>query len=107
MLIMILPLTQVRELVRDGRIRPSEAILTIITGQNLPHSSIGGDNTEEMKRQSTMDEKDSSYRLIAEIQSVLIEEFYPPLSSSTIPGNPGRLTVSIPIPGRAKGGNSK
>ena len=36
------------------------------------------------------------YTLSDEIQRVLIEDFYPPISSSTVPGNPGRLYVTLP-----------
>ena len=35
------------------------------------------------------------YRLIASIQDMLIEDFYPPIHSSTVPDNPGRLYIHI------------
>ena len=40
--------------------------------------------------------EDLTYRLMTEIQDVLIEDFFPPLDSSTVPGNPGRLYVILP-----------
>ena len=36
-----------------------------------------------------------AYRLSDEVQNVLIEDFYPPISSSTVPGNPGRLYINL------------
>lgn len=33
------------------------------------------------------------YLLLHELQNILIEDMYPPISSSTIPGNPGRLLI--------------
>jgi len=39
---------------------------------------------------------DDSFRLSAEIQRILVDDFYPPLSSFTAPGNPGRLMVPLP-----------
>ena len=42
------------------------------------------------------EDEDLTYRLMAEIQDVLIEDFFPPMSSSTVPGNPGRLYVILP-----------
>ena len=45
---------------------------------------------------SGSEEDDLTYRLMTEIQDVLIEDFYPPMSSSTVPGNPGRLYVILP-----------
>ena len=86
-------------------------VLTIITGKNLspPVSSadatasiiantIGksgipsGDVSNAATAPRTEDE---SYRLSDEIQRVLIEDFFPPISSSTVPGNPGRLYIVI------------
>jgi hypothetical protein len=53
--------------------------LTIITGRSIGRS---GDNNE-------------AYKLSTEVQRCLIEDFYPPISSSTVPGNPGRLYVEL------------
>ena len=36
-----------------------------------------------------------AYTLTEEVQRVLIEDFYPPISSSTVPGNSGRLYISL------------
>ena len=36
------------------------------------------------------------HKLSNEIQRVLIEDFYPPIDSATIPDNPGRLKIIIP-----------
>ena len=36
-----------------------------------------------------------SYTLTEEVQRVLIEDFFPPISSSTVPGNPGRLFITL------------
>jgi len=36
-----------------------------------------------------------AYSLMREVQEVLIEDFYPPISSSTVPNNPGRLLVDL------------
>lgn len=53
--------------------------LTIITGQNA-----------EVNRA-----KEEPYVLSNIVQEVLVEDFYPPISSSTVPGNPGRLQVRL------------
>jgi hypothetical protein len=36
-----------------------------------------------------------SFCISKEIQNLLVEDFYPPISSSTVPGNTGRLVVSV------------
>ena len=36
-----------------------------------------------------------SYTLTEEVQRVLIEDFFPPISSSTVPGNAGRLIITL------------
>ena len=36
-----------------------------------------------------------AYTLTEEVQRVLIEDFFPPISSSTVPGNPGRLIITL------------
>jgi hypothetical protein len=37
----------------------------------------------------------STFVLSDEIQRVLIEDFLPPIPSSTVPGNPGRLRIDL------------
>lgn len=34
-----------------------------------------------------------TFTLSAEVQRALVENFFPPISSSTVPGNPGRIRV--------------
>ena len=36
-----------------------------------------------------------AYTLTKEVQRILIEDFFPPISSSTVPGNPGRLFITL------------
>jgi hypothetical protein len=55
-------------------------VLTIITGKNIRESK---------------EESASSFRISAEVQNILVEDFYPPISSSTLPGNAGRIIVNI------------
>lgn len=35
------------------------------------------------------------FRLVEEIQDMLIEDFYPPIPSSTVPDNPGRIIIPL------------
>ena len=58
-------------------------MLTVITGRS------------EMKRDAPLLEKgvQEAFALSSEIQNALIENFYPPVSSFTVPGNAGRLLV--------------
>lgn len=35
------------------------------------------------------------FRLVEEIQDVLIEDFYPPIPSSTVLDNPGRIIIPL------------
>lgn len=37
----------------------------------------------------------TAYRLSDEVQQILIEDFFPPIPSSTEPGNPGRIIVQL------------
>jgi pentatricopeptide repeat protein len=39
--------------------------------------------------------KPDSFRISEEVQRILIEDFYPPIASSTVPGNPGRLYITL------------
>ncbi len=61
-----------------SEIKPRKNKLTIITGRNIGRNN---DNNE--------------YKLSTEVQRCLIEDFYPPISSSTVPGNPGRLYIEL------------
>lgn len=56
-----------------------------------PLSAEGGDPIS-----SDSQTQAKAYRISAEIQEVLIENFFPPIASSTVPGNPGRLYLKIP-----------
>ena len=95
---------------------PSSLItLTVITGKNLA-KRINSENshTQDLEipdyveiegREEVEDEKDDdndipnttsrAYTLTKEVQRVLIEDFFPPISSSTVPGNPGRLFITL------------
>ena len=89
--------------------------LTVITGQNLAkrmniessltqHPEIP-DYTGSEGRVEMEDEEDDdndiptttskAYTLTKEVQRILIEDFFPPISSSTVPGNPGRLFITL------------
>jgi hypothetical protein len=52
--------------------------LTVITGQNLRDES-----------------GDKSYTLMNELQEVLVEGSFPPIPTSTVPGNVGRLFIDL------------
>ena len=91
--------------------------LTVITGQNIANRKIiENSRTLDLEipdyigstySERTIDSMDSSdsddipnttskaYTLTKEVQRVLIEDFFPPISSSTIPGNPGRLFITL------------
>jgi hypothetical protein len=96
--------------------------LIIITGQNLKHSSSSMSNSnnrhlDKKQRQQALqsglpavidasgqhddddldedEDGERAYSLMREVQEVLIEDFYPPISSSTVPNNPGRLLVDL------------
>jgi len=95
--------------------------LIIITGQNLKHSSsssMSNSNNRHLykkQRQQALqselpavidgsgqhddddldEDGERAYSLMREVQEVLIEDFYPPISSSTVPNNPGRLLVDL------------
>lgn len=61
-------------------------MLIIITGKSLPRVYSDDRNVDELRE---------AYKLSDEIQRVLIEDFLPPISSSTVPGNPGRLYIEL------------
>jgi len=93
-------------------------VLTIITGKNLRGGMLrngGGErrhdhdlddevvdvdssSTTEYGRFSSNqggDDSPSAFRISAEIQQCLVEDFYPPISSFTAAGNPGRVLISL------------
>jgi hypothetical protein len=82
-------------------------VLTVITGKNIAKrtspsvrkgsEAVVGGPGRGLSSEVSMSEN-QPYTLSAEIQSILIEDFLPPISSSTAPGNPGRLYVTLPIP---------
>ena len=67
--------------------------------------TINRKNVREIDGKDSGDDKDvdfndtstpsKAYTLTEEVQRVLIEDFYPPISSSTVPGNPGRLYITL------------
>lgn len=61
-------------------------VVRIITGKSLTSSSGRVSNT---KREL------APFRLSDEVQNILIEEFFPPIPSSTEPGNPGRILIRL------------
>jgi hypothetical protein len=98
--------------------------LTVITGQNIKNrnpsvSSLSSKNLDDPIRDilKTVDNDDdilngfydsdysdnstdnyvneNAYTLTEEVSSILIEDFFPPISSSTVPGNPGRLLIIL------------
>ena len=89
--------------------------LTVITGQNLAkrmniessltqHPEISDYTGSEGKVEMEDEEDDDNdiptttskaYTLTKEVQRILIEDFFPPISSSTVPGNPGRLFITL------------
>eukprot|EP00597_Dinobryon_sp_UTEXLB2267_P000705 CAMPEP_0170070162 /NCGR_PEP_ID=MMETSP0019_2-20121128/8561_1 /TAXON_ID=98059 /ORGANISM="Dinobryon sp., Strain UTEXLB2267" /LENGTH=763 /DNA_ID=CAMNT_0010278379 /DNA_START=191 /DNA_END=2483 /DNA_ORIENTATION=+ len=64
--------------------RPPGSRLVVITGRNEPR-----------RRHVTDSRSGDSYLLSGEIQRVLIEDFLPPIGSSTVVGNPGRLYIDL------------
>lgn len=64
-------------------------------------SELDDDDASELDDDDDEDDLDEdevgerAYSLMREVQEVLIEEFYPPISSSTVPNNPGRLLVDL------------
>ena len=73
--------------------------MIIITGQNLAGDESTSTDTahdeDEKENEENRAHQNKPYRLIDEIQRLLIDDFYPPISSSTAPGNPGRLIIDI------------
>lgn len=71
---------------------------TITTTIDYSTSTIDSDSSSDSSSGGDSDSnsvENGPYRLSNEVQNVLIEDFYPPISSSTVPGNPGRLIVKL------------
>ena len=103
----------------EASLGPAAVTLTIITGRNVADRGQGlglglgqglakGEGLSSTSSSSTSLEQplpspstsddDKSYTLTTEVQRILIEDFYPPISSSTVPGNPGRLYITLTPP---------
>jgi hypothetical protein len=72
--------------IKDMKV-PKSSALMIITGQNL--------NRHSCSDKDASSEGLASYRLMEEVQNVLIEGIFPPVSTSTLPGNAGRVLVHL------------
>ena len=66
-------------------------------GSSSSSSTTSGSSINSSYRTTTGSSNSTvvPYRLIASIQDMLIEDFYPPIHSSTVPDNPGRLYIHI------------
>jgi hypothetical protein len=74
------------------RARDTVTDLTVITGQGLNWPG----KQKTVPDVSDLDEKaQRPYRLVDTVQDILIEDFYPPIHSSTVPNNPGRVVIPI------------
>ena len=66
------------------------------SGQDVDASELDDDDDLDHDDEDDLDEDgERAYSLMREVQEVLIEDFYPPISSSTVPNNPGRLLVDL------------
>jgi len=66
------------------------------SGQHDDASELYDDDDLDHDDEDDLDEDgERAYSLMREVQEVLIEDFYPPISSSTVPNNPGRLLVDL------------
>lgn len=61
--------------------------ITIITGTSINREQLPGDRRLEVQS--------NTFRLSSEVQRVLVEDFYPPISSSTAPNNLGRIIIRL------------
>ena len=102
----------------EASLGPAAVTLTIITGRNVADrgqglglglglakgeglsstSSTSSTSLEQQQPSPSTSDEDKSYTLTTEVQRILIEDFYPPISSSTVPGNPGRLYITLTPP---------
>ena len=62
------------------------------SGQHDDASELDDDDEDDLNED---EDRERAYSLMREVQEVLIEDFYPPISSSTVPNNPGRLLVDL------------
>jgi hypothetical protein len=62
------------------------------SGQHDDASELDDDDEDDLDED---EDGERAYSLMREVQEVLIEDFYPPISSSTVPNNPGRLLVDL------------
>ena len=70
--------------------------LTVITGKNMkPRDSSALSVAATISNSEFEFDTSKPYRVSQEIQNMLVEDFFPPVSSSTYPGNTGRLLVNI------------
>ena len=68
------------------------------SGQHDDASELDDDDDLDDDDEDDLNEDEDgerAYSLMREVQEVLIEDFYPPISSSTVPNNPGRLLVDL------------
>ena len=68
------------------------------SGQDDDASELDDDDDLDHDDEDDLNEDEDgerAYSLMREVQEVLIEDFYPPISSSTVPNNPGRLLVDL------------
>jgi len=70
--------------------------LEIITGRGIGREGLYR-NVQSEEQGEGGDEVEGTYILTNEVQRSLIEDFYPPLPSSTVPNNPGRLQVQVQL----------
>ncbi len=72
------------------RARNTVVDLTVITGQGIQRTN----KQKAIPDVSDLDdEAQRPYRLVDTVQDILIEDFYPPIHSSTVPNNPGRVVI--------------
>ena len=71
----------------EGRIATSSVT------QNNRKSTINTNSKARIKSSTPEESDQDGYIISSEIQKDLIENFYPPISSFTVPDNPGRLLV--------------
>lgn len=88
-------LTTSMQQVAENHLLVNQTTFTIITGQNIELRSNAQLQQLSSSSSSSSSNKLESYRLSDEVQRILIDEFYPPIPSSTEPGNPGRLIVRL------------
>eukprot|EP01041_Mallomonas_annulata_P003691 gene3691-7347_t len=86
-----------RELSEEER---THGILTVITGTSVMRSKDKDNNNiinnnNNINARSTDPSATETFRLSGEVQRVLVDDFLPPISSYTAPGNPGRILIRL------------